>query len=123
MHRKMDLARAILLELEEMCPFTGSWHDISVPGYTDQEIWYHIRLLSEAGLIDAELIPLLMSRWQVWKAKTITWDGHEFLDAARDDTRWNQAKGVVKDKGVALTFEANEACPVGTHAPGTGGHP
>jgi DNA-binding transcriptional ArsR family regulator len=104
MRRNMDLARKILLALEE-CPFTGSWHDISIDGYSEQETSYHIRLLYEAGLVDAACIPL-MSVGEIWKARTITWNGHEFLDASRDDTRWEKAKGFIKDKGAALTLEA-----------------
>lgn len=33
----------------------------------------------------------------------LTWEGHEFLDAAREDTRWNKAKEVAAKTG-SLTF-------------------
>jgi hypothetical protein len=32
-------------------------------------------------------------------ATSLTWEGHKFLANARDDTRWQQAKEVVKQKG------------------------
>jgi Hypothetical protein (DUF2513) len=35
----------------------------------------------------------------------LTWDGHEFLDAARDDTRWQKAKRYIVEKGSGLSFE------------------
>jgi hypothetical protein len=29
----------------------------------------------------------------------LTWEGHEFLDAARDDTRWEKAKSAISKVG------------------------
>jgi hypothetical protein len=34
----------------------------------------------------------------------LTWAGHEFADAARDETRWKKAMGFVKEKGGAVTI-------------------
>lgn len=106
MRRDMDLARAILLELEK-CTYTGECHDISVDGYPPEEINYHIRLLCEAGLIEAtDETTNLQSPYPEWKAIAITWDGHEFLDSARNDTRWERAKSVIRERGAALTLDA-----------------
>lgn len=38
--------------------------------------------------------------------KSLTWDGHEFLEAARDDSLWEKAKRLVLEKTGTLTFEA-----------------
>jgi hypothetical protein len=35
----------------------------------------------------------------------LTWDGHEFLDVARDDSRWNQAQSIAKVKAGSVTME------------------
>jgi hypothetical protein len=35
----------------------------------------------------------------------LSWDGCEFLDEARDDTKWNKAKAIAKDKGGGMAFE------------------
>jgi len=35
---------------------------------------------------------------------SLTWAGHEFAEAARDDTRWKNAMGLVKDKGGSVTI-------------------
>jgi hypothetical protein len=103
--RKMDLARAILLELEkEKYPFTGAPHDLSMTGYTEKEVSFHVSLLSQAGFLEAAAYRL--STGEVWKPIAIKWDGFEFLDSARDDTRWQHAKSIIKDKGGALTLEA-----------------
>ena len=103
----MDLARAILLELEK-CEFTGGWHDIQVPGYSAQEISYHVRLLNQAGYIDADNVGT-MGNPQDWHPKTITWEGHEFLDSARDITRWEKAKALVAEKGAPMTLDILKA--------------
>ena len=40
----------------------------------------------------------------------LTYEGHEFLDAARSDTLWNQGKrAVMQDTGV-LTLEGLKIC-------------
>jgi hypothetical protein len=35
----------------------------------------------------------------------MTWAGHDFLDAARDDTVWRKAKDNVLKPGVSWTFD------------------
>lgn len=52
-------------------------------------------VLQRLGVIDHVARANLASPHPEWRAKTITWEGHEFLDASRDDTR-----------GGALTLEA-----------------
>ena len=34
-----------------------------------------------------------------WEAKSLTWDGHEFLDSARNETLWRKAKEELKKTG------------------------
>jgi hypothetical protein len=40
-----------------------------------------------------------------WIPKGLTWDGHEFLDAIRNDTVWNKTKRVIADKGGSIPFD------------------
>ena len=98
----MELIRDILLQLEEK-PFELGWHDIEIESYTEEEISYHVMLLHEAGLIEA--INLSSDDGMEWKAKYLTWFGHEFLDASRDNTRWRKAITIVKEKGGGLAFD------------------
>jgi hypothetical protein len=37
--------------------------------------------------------------------KHMTWAGHDFLDAARDETLWNKAKVKFVKPGASFTFE------------------
>jgi hypothetical protein len=106
MKRDMDLIRKILTDLEE-CPYDGSFHDIHVPGHSDDEISYHVLLMHEAELIEG--IDLSTFDGTCWRPKRLTYAGHEFLDAARSDTIWAKAKdNVIKTTGT-LTLEALKA--------------
>ena len=40
-----------------------------------------------------------------WQPKSLTWEGHEFLDAVRHETVWAKTKEVVKSKGGSVSFE------------------
>jgi hypothetical protein len=98
MKRDMELVREILLRVEEI-PFDGAFHDIGVEGRSPKEISYRVMLLHEAGLIEA------MDLGVCWRPMRLTHSGHEFLDAARSETVWKNAKtAVVKRTGV-LTLE------------------
>lgn len=39
------------------------------------------------------------------KLECFTWKGHDFLDAAKDDTLWNKAKEKFLIPGVSFTFD------------------
>lgn len=103
MKRDMDLVRKILFAVESF-PQPNQWVPIEIEGHSPEEISYHIKLLSEAGLIEADDLESL-SKFE-WKARSLTWQGHEFLEAAKDNTRWNKAKRIVAEKVGGLPFEA-----------------
>lgn len=70
---------------------------LNIDGYSKDEISYHVNLLYEAGLIDAiDLSSLTSYRWE---PKKLTWQGHEFLDSARNDNLWEGAKKELKKTG------------------------
>jgi hypothetical protein len=96
----MDLVRKILLAVEESAvkPRVPE-----IDGYTSEEIAYHSRLLLDAGLITA--FDASSHDGETYLITGLTWAGHDFLDASRNDTIWNKAKDVIKSKGGAFTFE------------------
>ena len=105
MKRDMDLARKIMLELEESPDAIGRTPlRLDLEGHTKEEIGYHVMLLQEAGLLEA------MSQHHSgpdgfnWFPKRLTWDGHEFLDASREEGRWEKAKKVVKERTGGLAY-------------------
>lgn len=103
MKRDMELMRDILLKMEEL-PYTGSFLDVTVSGHTEEEISYHIMLIDEAGLIKANDVS--SSDGMCWKALRLSYAGHEFLDAARNDNVWSRAKEWVMASTGVLTLEA-----------------
>ena len=62
-------------------------------------------LLAEAGLIEADDLSSMANI--EWKPKRLTWQGHEFLDAARDNNRWNQVKATMGKVG-GFVFEVGK---------------
>lgn len=106
MKRDMDLVRQVLLKVEE-ATYDENSISIQLEGYSEGEISYQVMILDEAGLIKAEP----PKEWGERNHEPIrlTWQGHEFLDAARDQNRWNQAKRTISEKGGSLTFDVLKA--------------
>ena len=102
MKRDMDLIRSILLELEKY-PEPNGWADIKIEGYSIEEVSYHIKLLAQAELIEA--YDVSDGSGFDWRASSLTWKGHEFLEAARNPSRWQEAKKLISGKGESITFE------------------
>jgi len=106
MKRDMDLVRKLLVCIEEDERATGR-HGlmVSIEGYSDQEVEYHLRLIVGAGLVttaladDGELD--FLSAWPTG----LTWEGHGFLEAARNDTIWKKATELVRRTTGGLAFE------------------
>lgn len=53
MKRDMALVRQILLKTEQNTEVSG-WIDLDIEGYSPEEISYHVKLLAEAELIEAQ---------------------------------------------------------------------
>lgn len=100
MKRDMDLVRLILLEIEQSNDNPQTGICLNIPNYTSEQISYHVTILNEAGLIDARDLST-MGSGSIWRPKRLTWLGHEFLDAARNDSIWNKAK----EKATSMNFE------------------
>ena len=119
MRRDLDLCREILQGLEDD---PKRLHDDkpSIDQKSQEEVAYHLDLLCEAGLVWSEFNEIqnrpmdlelakktsdYMFRQQNRDKYRLTWAGHEFLDAARDNTRWKTAKSKVLETTGGLCFE------------------
>ena len=102
MQRDLDLIRRILLDVENDgtdSPKHTGFNAYTEDGYALEAVHYHLQLLHDAGLIVAdELVP------GQWWPERLTWAGHEFLDAARDDARWARAKETVATRAGSAPF-------------------
>jgi len=87
MQRDVDLLRQLLLEIERR----GAASSIdSLPTDTrqggEERVRYHLRLLTDAGLLkDAGQTPCVR----------LTHAGQEFIELARSDARWREAKAAI----------------------------
>ena len=91
MKRDVDLIRFFLLEVERLEKMPGEhFGEFNLDQkYTPDQIIFHEYLMRQAGLIQHPSCPGL------------TWEGHEFLDNAREPIRWEQAKALVAKAGGA----------------------
>ncbi|MEE8414313.1 MAG: DUF2513 domain-containing protein [Dehalococcoidales bacterium] len=97
MKRDMDLIRAMLLAIEAHP--SGYAPSIEIPDYTQDQIGYHAYLLGEAGLAVINDVTTLGAESPQARVVRLTWAGHEFLDLARENKRWNIAKDKVAKVG------------------------
>lgn len=103
MKRDMDLIRFILLELEQSETW-GHPGEMEFPNYSDKQVNFHQLLAIEAGLADGDIFEEYGADPHVM-INRLTWKGHEFLDASRESSRWEKAKGIA-DKAGGLTLDA-----------------
>lgn len=98
MKRDMNLIRLLLLETE------GEDPKLDLSAHTEEQRVYHSALLIEAGLVHGETV--LDGNGQPVGTVILrpTWAGHEFLDAARNDTIWHKAGERIKKSGVDVTL-------------------
>lgn len=73
--------------------------------YPAKKRHYHMALLVEAGLVDGVIRNDEMGVPNGSVAIRLTWSGHEFLDAARNETTWNKTTKSLKSQGVEIGFE------------------
>ena len=103
MKRDLDLIRRIVLAIEN-AP-SGWAPELSFEGYTPAQVGYHAYLLIDAGLTKGSDVSTMGSEAPEGMITSLTWAGHEFAEAARDETRWKKAMGIVTDKGGTVTLE------------------
>lgn len=104
MKRDLDLIRQMLLAIED-APSGWAPSDLSIPGYSAEQVGYHAYLLVDAGLANGSDASSMGSESPEGHITSLTWAGHEFADAARDDTRWKKAMGLVREQGGHITLD------------------
>jgi hypothetical protein len=102
MKRDMDIVRHLLLWVE-----SDRTHQFPSE-VTREALAYHAQLMIDAGLIEGTVhyssrrgvrIP------EAFHIQRLTWAGHDFLEAARNDTVWHTAKEKILKSGAAWTFD------------------
>ena len=98
MKRDMELVRSILIKLSEH-EHGFAPDDFLIPEYTNEQIGYHCFLLDQAGLIRAADATTMDEPSPIAIPLNLTWQGHEFIENAKNDKVWGQAKQAVSKIG------------------------
>ena len=104
MKRDFEQIRKLLFWLDEK-PGPEVASVPAIEGYDELTIKYHLLLLAQAELIDHE--PEFSAQGRIIQVHpfNLTWKGHEFLDAIRENSVWNKVKTKASSLGVSLSFE------------------
>ncbi|NLZ54536.1 MAG: DUF2513 domain-containing protein [Thermoanaerobacteraceae bacterium] len=111
-----NCVRDLLLFIEDNLTYSTYIYvnEIQLEGYTQEEIIYSADKLLDAGYITGTRKVFLGSDGtpQI-EIKSITWDGHQFLDNIRDNKVWEQTKGILsKFSSVSIGIISNVASQV-----------
>jgi hypothetical protein len=113
--RDLDLVRDVLLFFEKresisVMSDADIEKELSFEGFTYQEVAYHLRLMAQANLLAVEAVKSSTSD-RIIKVYPfeLSWDGHEFLQLSKDNTRWQKLKGQVGDGFKGISFDIAKA--------------
>lgn len=101
MKRDLDLLRSQLLQIEELDKGDGEDLALDRNGVEDNVFREHLRLLKEAGFIEADEVPDTDDDTTHYLPSRLTYLGHEYLDAVRDPEIWKATKAVARTAGGA----------------------
>lgn len=99
MKRDLDLVRMLLLHIE-----TGEAPK-GFDQYDEATVSGHAALVIEAGLAKGSVVRDYRGVATGAVLQNLTWEGHDFLDAARDDTLWKKAREKFLKPGASWTFD------------------
>lgn len=100
-----DLVREIMLELEKTPP-NRSAAEIVLEPWDHDMVLEHIEVMDEGGLLEARLEYAVRGSHRIRAAHIarLTWQGHEFLDNARNEQAWNSARSQVARHGGSVSL-------------------
>jgi hypothetical protein len=78
---------------------------LHIEGHREEEILFHCELLVEAGLLQGQVVRGRSGERIGARLEKLTWEGSDFLDVARSETKWKKAKAQIVKTGVSWTFE------------------
>ena len=100
MKRDMDIIRQIVLAVRDSDGVVRGLEGVEFEVYAE-----HVRLLDEAGLIDASIQVVPQRRVIAALVWRLTWAGQDFADAISSDTLWHKAKETVIKPTGSWTFD------------------
>lgn len=107
MTRNWEIIREILLRLESTNTPNANVNANSFDELPEQEVAYNMRLLSEAGYIEARIMSSSSGDGKINAALALrlTNAGHDLLDTIRNESVWNKVKEKFTSNGLDMTFD------------------
>ena len=102
MKRDADLIRAIALATESL---ENGESLTSMPDVNPHKFAAHVRLMIDAGLIEGQIVQFIGMEPPAAIVLRLTWDGCDFMDAARNENLWKKAKDSVIAPTASWTFD------------------
>ncbi|UVI32065.1 DUF2513 domain-containing protein [Paenibacillus spongiae] len=99
MKRDMELIIRLAKIIEDRTT-DESGLELHIDDVDDALVQYNLGLMRQAGFIKA--IDASSSDGEEYLPLSLTWDGHDFLDAARNEVVVSRAKEIAKKQGVEL---------------------
>ncbi|ACA99115.1 MULTISPECIES: DUF2513 domain-containing protein [Cyanophyceae] len=115
MKRNWDLLRWILNQAEscdagypivvtDKAQYSSRHYKLNIGEHNFEEVCEHILLLGDAGFAEVRDLGRGFDAPSGVVIDRLTMTGHDFLDTARDDTRWKKVMAIVQEKGGAVTI-------------------
>lgn len=95
--RYNDMLEFPSVDLEELCA--------EYPNYSKQDICYSLQMMNEAGLIKA-VSAANANRIVNISCRSLTFEGHKYLEEVRNPRIWNSIKATFKNKALELAMDA-----------------
>lgn len=96
-----DCLRAVLIAYEAL-PAINREIGLKIEGFSDEELYSHQQLLEDAGFIELSYEGSSSDPYLTFP-KRLTYAGHEFLNASRDESNWKAVKnGMLKAGGFVI---------------------
>lgn len=103
----MDLIKAVMLKIEE------DTFNNQIDGYSENEVFYQLKLLIDANLIEGKYYYDSEGSKRVVCAviaNDLTWEGHNFLEILKDDNKFKILKNLAKSISIdTLKLVINQA--------------
>lgn len=109
MKRDIDLIRQILLKIEADSNLHSqvNYKEFITEKYSEDLVKYNLKLMIDQGIVEGRVAGVFVGSMNFF-ISGLTWIGHDFLDASRDDARWTKAKSIlneVKDYSLDLAIK------------------
>lgn len=98
MKRDLDLIRLIHLKVEDDYD-CAELINLKIDGYSAKAIAYNSQLAFEAGYLSNCSVQYADNGVWTFSVGSLTWEGHDFLDRIRDNSRWGKIKKAARDRG------------------------